>query len=89
MARRDERAGLGACGVEGLHHDCLDAAGGWAVTLPEPGGLSLDTAIAAITILARAGPVLGYGATTISLPNGDAPRTVDAAAALACAAFGG
>jgi len=95
-------AGLAALGawaavvarsVDGFYiavdHDCLDGAGGWAVTLLEPGGMSLETAEAAIGVLARAAPVLGYGATTISLENGDVARTVDAAAALAAAAFGG
>ena len=28
--------------------DCLDASGGWAVTMPESDGLSLDTAVAAV-----------------------------------------
>jgi len=51
--------------------------------------MSLETAIEAIQTLARAAPVLGYGATSISLGNGDASRTVDAAAALAVAAFAG
>jgi arginase len=67
--------------------DCLDAAGGWAVTMPEPNGLGLDTAIAAIAILAGAIPVVGLGATGITLANGDAERTVSAVAALAEAAF--
>jgi arginase len=86
-------AAVVARSVDGLYiavdHDCLDAAVGWAVTMPEPDGLSLATAVAAIGVLASAAPVLGYGATTISLTNGDAARTVDAAAALAIAAFGG
>jgi arginase len=95
-------AGLAALGawasvvarsVDGFYiavdHDCLDAAGDWAVTMPEPSGLSLETAVAAIGVLANAAPVLGYGATTISFENGDAARTVDAAASLAIAAFGG
>jgi arginase len=94
-------AGLAALGawaevvarsVDGFYiavdHDCLDTAGGWAVTMPEPDGLSLETAVAAVGVLANAAPVLGYGATTISLQNGDAARTVDAAASLAIAAFG-
>jgi arginase len=79
--------------VDGVYiavdHDCLDAAGAWAVAMPEPDGLSLETAAAAIGVLASAAPVLGYGATTISLSNGDAARTVDAAATLAVAAFRG
>jgi arginase len=86
-------AAVVARSVDGLYiavdHDCLDAAVGWAVTMPELDGLSLATAVAAIGVLASAAPVLGYGATTISLTNGDAARTVDAAAALAIAAFGG
>ena len=77
--------------VDGLYVafdlDCLDAAGGWAVTMPEPNGLGLDTAIAAIGMLAEAIPVVGFGATGITLSNGDAERTVSAVAALAEAAF--
>jgi arginase len=77
--------------VDGLYVafdlDCLDAAGGWAVTMPEPNGLGLDTAIAAIGILAGAIPVVGFGATGITLANGDAERTVSAVAALAESAF--
>lgn len=67
--------------------DCLDAGGGWAVTMPEPGGLSLETALATIGTLAAAIPVVGFGPTGITLANGDAARTVDAIAALAEAAF--
>jgi arginase len=77
--------------VDGLYVafdlDCLDAAGGWAVTMPEPNGLGLDTAIAAIGLLAGAIPVVGFGATGITLSNGDAERTVSAVAALAEAAL--
>ncbi len=91
LAALEAWASVVARSIDGFYiavdHDCLDAAGGWAVTMPEPDGLSLETAIAAIGVLAQAAPVLGYGATTISLPNGDVARTVDAAAALACAAF--
>ena len=43
--------------------DCLDGAGGWAVTMPEPDGLALETAVAAIRVLAAAMPVVGFGAT--------------------------
>lgn len=68
--------------------DCLDAADGWAVTMPEPGGLTLDTATAAIRVLAAAVPVAGFGPTGITLANGDAVRTFDAVVALAGAAFG-
>jgi arginase len=68
--------------------DCLDAAGGWAVTMPEADGLALGTAVAAIRVLAGAIPVAGFGPTGITLANGDAERTVDAVVALAEAAFG-
>jgi arginase len=68
--------------------DCLDAAGGWAVTMPEPDGLALGSAVAAIRVLAGAIPVAGFGPSGITLANGDADRTVDAVVALAEAAFG-
>lgn len=69
--------------------DALDASSNIAVTLPEPGGLSLETATAAVRALAGIGPVLGIGFTTISLGNGDSDRTTDAVASLAIAALGG
>jgi arginase len=68
--------------------DCLDAAGGWAVTMPEPNGLSLETAVAAVGVLAAAIPVVGFGPTGITLANGDGPKTVEAVVALTEAAFG-
>jgi arginase len=68
--------------------DALDASSNIAVTLPEPGGLSLEAASAVVRVLAGIGPVLGIGFTTISLGNGDAGRTTDAVASLAIAAFG-
>ena len=68
--------------------DCLDASGRWAVTMPEPDGLSLATAIAAIRVLADAMPVVGFGPTGITLANGDAPATVVAIADLTAAALG-
>jgi arginase len=67
--------------------DCLDAAGGWAVTMPEPDGLGLDTAVAAVGILAAAMPVAGFGATGITFANGDGPQTIEAIASLTGAAF--
>jgi arginase len=70
--------------------DALDASGDWAVQMPEPGGLSLETATRAVRTLAMAMPVVGFGATGINLTGrGDARRTVDAVAALTEAAFGG
>jgi arginase len=68
--------------------DALDASGGWAVTMPEPDGLSLETALAAVGVLAAAMPVVGFGATAITLANGDVPATIAAVAALAEAALG-
>jgi arginase len=67
--------------------DCLDGAEGWAVTMPEPDGLALETAEAAIRVLAAAMPVVGFGPTGVTLANGDGPKTVAAAARLAEAAF--
>jgi arginase len=68
--------------------DALDAAGDWALAMPEPNGLSLETALAAVRTIAAAGPVAGFGATAILLGRGgNADRTIDAAAALAAAAL--
>jgi arginase len=69
--------------------DALDASGGWAVAMPEPGGLALETALAAVRAIAEAGPIVGFGATAVMLGRGgDAERTTDAVAALAEAALG-
>jgi arginase family enzyme len=77
--------------VDGLYIafdvDCLDESGGWAVTMPEPGGLSLPTALTAVGTLASAIPVVGFGATAVTIANGDGPKTVDAIARLVEAAF--
>lgn len=67
--------------------DALDASGRWAVTMPEPDGLALETAAAAIDTLATRIPVVGFGATAITLANGDVPATIGAIAVLAEAAF--
>jgi arginase len=81
--------------VDGLYVaidlDVLDAGGNWAVQMPEPDGLSLDTALACVRALASGGaPVVGFGATGINLHNGgDAERTLDAVVRLAEAALGG
>jgi arginase len=69
--------------------DALDAAGDWAVSMPEPNGLSLETAITAVRAIAAAGPVVGFGPTGILFGRGGDPeRTADAAVALAEAALG-
>jgi arginase family enzyme len=77
--------------VEGVYIafdlDCLDAAAGWALTMPEPDGLALETALAVVRILADAIPVVGFGATAVNLDNGDGPATVDAIARLVEVAF--
>src|SRR4051794_3237991 len=69
--------------------DVLDATGSWAVQVPEPDGISLDTAVEAVRTIAAAIPVAGFGATAVNLERGgDAERTADAVAALAEAALG-
>jgi arginase len=94
-------AGLAALGawaaaigreVDGLYvaidHDVLDAdEAPWSVTMPEPDGLRLDAAVAAVRTLAAAIPVVGYGATAMNFDGGDGDRTVEAAFRLADAAL--
>jgi arginase len=70
--------------------DVLDASGGWAVQMPEPAGLPLDVAVAAVEALAAGGaPVIGFGATGVNLGSGDGPATRDAIARLAETALAG
>jgi arginase family enzyme len=92
MAALDGWARAVARRVDGIYiaidMDCLDASGGWAVTMPEPDGLALATAVAAVRTLAAAMPVVGFGATGITLANGDVEATIDAVATLAEAALG-
>jgi arginase len=78
--------------VDGLYiaidHDVLDADEvAWAVTMPEPAGLPLATALEAVRTLAATMPVVGFGATAMNFASGDGARTVDASAQLAGAAF--
>lgn len=84
-------AGVVAGRVDGLYIafdlDCLDELGGWALTMPEPDGMALETALTVVGILAAAFPVVGFGATAVTLENGDGPKTVDAISRLAEAAF--
>lgn len=69
--------------------DALDAAGDWALAMPEPNGISLETAVMAVRAVAAAGPVAGFGATAILIGRGGDPaRTADAVAVLAEAALG-
>jgi arginase len=86
-------AAVVAARVDGIYiavdHDVLDGAGGWAVQMPEPNGLSIETAARATRTLAAAIPVVGSGATGLNLvAGGDRPRTVDAVATLVEAALG-
>jgi arginase len=69
--------------------DALDGGDGWAVAMPEQDGLALETAVAALGVLAASGaPVVAFGATAVMFDaGGDSARTVDAVAALAEAAL--
>ncbi len=69
--------------------DAIDASERVAVAMPEPHGLMLGTALEALRVLAAARPVVGFGATGVSLANGDPDRTVEAVAALTDTALGG
>lgn len=70
--------------------DVLESADGWAVATPEPDGLSLDAAVAAVRIFVGSGaPIIGFGATAMMTGGGgDIERTVEAVAVLAEAALG-
>ncbi len=70
--------------------DALDGADGWAVAMPEPDGLALDTAVATVRAVAASGaPVVGFGATAVMAGvSGDLEQTVDAVAVLVEAALG-
>jgi arginase len=68
--------------------DALDASGGYSLAMPEPDGLALATATAAVRAIAASGEVLGFGATAaMARPDVDLGPTVDAIAALTEAAF--
>jgi arginase len=94
MAAVDGWASVVGGRVDGIYvavdHDVLDRGGSWAVQMPEPDGLSLETAARAIRTLAARIPVVGFGATGLNLVRqGDRPKTVDAVATLIEAALGG
>jgi arginase len=68
--------------------DALDAAGDWALAMPEPNGLALESALAAVGTIAAAGRVIGFGATAVLFGRGGDPeRTADAVVRLADAAL--
>jgi arginase len=69
--------------------DAVDESEGLSVAMPEPDGLSLDTAIRAIETIAAAARVVGFGPTaTMPRENLDLRVTVDAVARLTEAALG-
>jgi arginase len=94
-------AGLAALGawtrvvasrVDGLYVafdlDALDASGDWAVAMPEPHGMSLETAVAAVRVIATSAPIVGFGPTAVLIGRGGDPdRTADAVATLTEAAL--
>jgi len=70
--------------------DALDESEGLSVAMPEPGGLSLHTAAAAMATIARNARVVGFGPTaTMPRPELDVRVNVEAIAALSQAAFAG
>ena len=91
MAALEAWAATTAREVDGLYiaidHDVLDGDEGWSITMPEPDGLPLATAVAAVRTLAASIPVAGYGATTMNFDHGDGAKTIVAATELAVAAF--
>jgi arginase family enzyme len=50
--------------------DAIDQSEGISVAMPEPDGLSVDTAVEALRILARNNRVLGFGPTA-TMPRDD------------------
>ena len=69
--------------------DAVDAPEGLSLAMPEPGGMSLATAVQAVRVLAAAIPVAGFAATAaMERPELDLGRTADAIALLAEAALG-
>ncbi len=70
--------------------DAIDESEGLSLAMPEPGGISLATAVEAVSVLARSTPVVSFGATaSMARPGLDPGVTVGAIVALAAAAFGG
>jgi arginase family enzyme len=69
--------------------DALDASGGWSLAMPEPDGLDLAVAVAAVRTMVASGPVIGFGATAVmARPDRSLEPTADAVAALTEAALG-
>ncbi len=69
--------------------DAIDAAEGMSVAMPEPDGLSVVTAVAAIRILAENNRVVGFGPTaTMPRPELEMDRHAEIVARLTEAALG-
>ena len=69
--------------------DVLDESEGLSVAMPEPKGMSLDTAARAMETIARHAKVIGFGPTaTMPRPELDVRVNVEAIARLSQAAFG-
>jgi arginase len=78
--------------VDGLYVafdlDAIDASEGLSLAMPEPGGMSLDTAVDAVAVLAARAPIAGFGATAaMARPGLDLGVTVEAIVRLAGAAL--
>ena len=69
--------------------DAIDASEGLSLAMPEPGGMSLATAVESVRLLAGAMPVVGIGTTAaMRRPDLDLAVTVEAIARLVEAALG-
>jgi arginase len=69
--------------------DAIDASEGLSLAMPEPGGMSIETAVASVRSLVAAMPVVGLGTTAaMRRPDLDLRVTVDVIARLVEAAFG-
>jgi hypothetical protein len=69
--------------------DAIDASAGVSVAMPEPGGLSVETAVAALRILASTNRVVGFGPTATMLrPKLKLDRHLEIVARLTEAALG-
>jgi arginase len=69
--------------------DAIDAGEDLAVAMPEPDGISVDDAVAAVGIIAASGPLIGFGATAAMFgPGAQADPTMAAISRLTVAALG-
>jgi len=69
--------------------DAIDQSEGISVAMPEPDGLSVETAVAALQVLARTNRVVGFGpSATMPRPDLDMDRHADIVVRLTVAALG-